>query len=83
MPNPFRSRSGSYAPRRIFKNTALIRTSFNRSSFSRKHEQTLIGVDSDSIDREHTTFQMVPISTKQSNLTTLTVILCTSVESCR
>ena len=77
LPNLFRSRSGSYTPRGIFKNTALIRTSF-RGSFSRKNEQTLIGMDSDSIDREQTTFQMVPVSTKQSNVTTLTMKLCIS-----
>ena len=67
MTNLYRSRSGSYTPRGIFKNTAIIRTSFTRRSFSRKNEQSLIGMDSDSMDREHSTFQMVTVSTKQSN----------------
>ena len=66
--HPHRSRSRSYAPRGIFKNTGFIRRSFQRASFSKKHEQTLIGLDysnDDSVDREHTTFQMVTIPTRK------------------
>ena len=63
----FRSRSGSYTPRGIFKNTAIMRSSF-RGSFSRKNEPALIGMDSESMDREPTTFQMYPVSTKPSNI---------------
>ena len=68
-----RSRSRSYTPGGIFKNTALMRTSF-RASFSRKNEPTLIGMDSDSMDREQSTFQMVPISSKQSSVIAFTLV---------
>lgn len=62
--------SGSYAPGGLFKNTGYMRNSFRRASYSKKHEQALIGDtnDADSLDRGHSTFQMVNVSKKRSEL---------------
>lgn len=73
-----RTRSRSYSPRGLFKNTGFIRTSFHRASFSKRNEQTLIGTDyshDDSVEREHTTFQMVTIPTRKGVLVVMFTVL--------